>query len=159
MTNSVINSAKAYARLGLHVFPVEVYQSDGRWQKAPLTGHGFKDASDRMALVVPMFMNARPYRGGYLAVGCWPGPSGYVVLDVDVKDGASGREDLADLIDRYGNFIEGAPEVITISGGSHFWFRRPEGVTIDNTNLTPGIEVRCDNGFVVLPEDAGGAGA
>lgn len=150
----IIVAAKSYVRLGLHVFPVEVYQkSDGTWAKVPLTPNGFKDASARIAEVVPMFRRARLRNGGELAIGCWPGRSGYVVLDVDVKHNATGREEIEALAEKHGDFFRDAPEVITPSGGSHYWFRHPGGV-VDNSNLSDSIEVRADNGFVVLPSEA-----
>lgn len=145
----VARTAREYARdRGLFVFPTH--------GKIPATEHGFKDAENQFGVVAVMFSRAaREVPEGELGIGLAPGPSGYVVLDIDVKDGATGREDLEDLIARHGDFTKDAPEVLTPSGGSHFYFRRPEGVTIDNTKLAPGIDVRCDSGYVLLPGSPG----
>jgi hypothetical protein len=150
VTAHLIQEAKAWAHRGFHVFPVEVYWDaiKGKWMKVPRTPRGFRDASDRIARVVPMFNAARILEGGTIGIGCCPGWSGYAVADIDDED-AYDR-----LLDELGDVFEGAAEVLTPSGGSHRWFRHPGGV-VDNTDLVPGINMRGDNGFVLLPGFAG----
>lgn len=76
------------------------------------------------------------------------------VLDVDVKDGQVGRESLAALEEQYGP-LPPTYEVVTGSGGSHFYFTWPtDGQIITNDQsgkLGQGIDVRGVNGFVVAP--------
>lgn len=129
------NQAVQYARNhGLFLFPV-------RPDKRPATVHGFKDAQSDPTLVADMF--TRPNLG----MGVHPGRSGYVVVDIDVKDGGEGNEQWHDL----GIGFDG-PEVLTPSGGRHLWFRKPEGLTFDNTALDTSIDIRGDNGYVILPD-------
>lgn len=79
--------------------------------------------------------------------------SGIFVLDVDVSDGKHGDDTLADLEATYGKLPDTA-QVITGSGGMHFYFRMPAGVTITNDagrRLGPGLDVRGEGGQVLAP--------
>lgn len=83
--------------------------------------------------------------------------SGVVVIDLDFKpvQGVNGLESLALL-----GFVPDTLTVATPSGGFHLYFRHP-GATIKNSAsaIGPGIDVRGDGGYVVLPDsehDSGG---
>lgn len=124
-----------YARNhGLYLFPVKP-------DKTPATAHGFKDATNDPEVLAKMF--ASNDRG----MGVHPGRSGYVVVDIDVKGGAEGDEEWHSLGVRFDG-----PTVHTPSGGRHLWYRKPEGVVFDNTSLDTAIDIRGDNGYVILPE-------
>jgi hypothetical protein len=80
-------------------------------------------------------------------IGCVPGRSGYVVLDADLyKQHFAGAELLLEE-------EQETPTTVTGGGGKHLWFRKPEGVTYSNApgSLPVGIDVRADNGYVLLP--------
>ncbi|HEY3868582.1 MAG TPA: bifunctional DNA primase/polymerase [Actinocrinis sp.] len=104
---------------------------------------------DRLARLI------RPARAN-LAVAC--GPSGLIVLDLDVAKGpgpaadpASGADALRALAgDRP---IPGTFTVATPSGGLHLYFRAPSGVALRNTagRLGPLIDTRSRGGYVVAP--------
>jgi archaellum biogenesis ATPase FlaH len=132
---------------GLHLFPVKE-------DKTPATAHGFKDASNEPSVVESLFK-----RGG-ARLGLWPGPSGLVVVDIDVKDGASGEEEWAELVKAIptdpDNEALPIPEVLTPSGGRHLYFRKPMGVTLNNTKLSPSIDIRSDGGYVLIPSPDSG---
>jgi hypothetical protein len=74
-------------------------------------------------------------------------------LDIDVSDGKTGDETLADLELQYGRLPHTAT-VLTGSGGQHRYFLMPAGVTIRNnaaTALGPGLDIRGEGGQCVAP--------
>ena len=75
--------------------------------------------------------------------------SGAWVLDIDIKD--DGFASLAKLEKQHGP-LPTTLSAITGSGGQHYYFKIPDGVTIRNkTGMLPGIDVRGDGGCVVAP--------
>lgn len=78
-------------------------------------------------------------------LGCLPGPSGFVVLDLDGPEGAAAAQAL-------GLLAEPTLEVETgrADGGRHRWYRHPGG-HVGNAQLAPKIDVRGDAGYVLLP--------
>lgn len=74
--------------------------------------------------------------------------SGLVVLDIDRKGGVDGFETLRA---RGWTIPANAVEVITPSGGSHFYFAFEEGIATSAGKLGPGVDVRGRAGLVILP--------
>lgn len=145
--------AAKLARAGLATFPISLSWNTekGSVDKRPLTSDGFHAASSDPEEVERVFLAAKLGPRQHWGVGVWPGPGGYIVLDVDVKNGATGLTDLKELEDELGELPQ-ATRVDTASGGYHFWFRRPvDGEIIGNKSLAPGVEIRCDKGYVVAP--------
>lgn len=133
---SRLGAALAYAAQGLRVFPVN--------GKAPLTPHGFKDASS----------DPETIRGWYSE---WPSagvaiPTGpendLLVLDVDPRHG--GEESLAELVAKNGPLPEG-PVVATGGGGSHRYFRWPGGAVPTVHGFRPGLDLQAADAYVVAP--------
>jgi hypothetical protein len=128
-------------RYGVPVFPC-------RPDKAPLTAHGFKDAT----------RDPEQVRGWSMQnPGCmWGMPtgeeSGFLVLDVDRKNGVDGNEALAALVAKHGPLPETA-EALTPSGGRHLYFAQPTGIKTKSSagSLGAGLDVRGDGGYVVIP--------
>ncbi len=145
--------AAMYANAGIPVFPIGLSANpSGGIDKKPLTRHGFKNATTDTRIVDKMFDRANPKQGQMVGVGIHPGPAGYVIIDVDTKNGATGFEDLKRLSDELGALPENTMRVDTASGGWHYWLKRPPGVThIDNRKLAPGLDIRADAGYVVAP--------
>lgn len=139
---SIKEQAIEYAKKGLYVFPVKA-------DKSPATLNGFKAATNDPELVARLFDNKMA-----AGIGWVPGKSGYVVVDVDVKDGATGKADLEDLYQKYGRFTDGATEILTPSGGSHYVFKK-NGTLIDNRSIADSIDIRADNGYGILPGSPG----
>jgi hypothetical protein len=142
-----LDAALDYAGRGLPVFPIRLIgQPPAKVQKKPRTPRGFHDAS-RDPTVIKRWWSCWPDAAIGMPTGA---PSGRVVLDIDVKDeAANGFDSLADL----GFSI--LPETAmahTISGGVHAHFD-PAGRELRcSTGLIgPGLDVRGDGGFVVLP--------
>lgn len=89
-------------------------------------------------------LKATPYANLGIAV-----PSGFVVLDVDTKNG--GPATLAALESANGK-LPPTLTASTASGGSHKWFRLPHGVKIRNrAGIADGLDVRAEGGYVVAP--------
>lgn len=140
------------AEQGLPAFPIGLSWNHDKESigKAPRTKNGFKNASSDPEIVETLFLRSNLGPRQQPGVGVCPGPGGYIVLDIDVKGGATGLEDLAQLEKELGE-LPPAMTVKTPSGGLHLWFRRPHDGPIGNRSLAPGVEVRCDAGFVVAP--------
>ena len=128
--------------LGLPVFPC-----GGR--KKPLTEHGFYDAARDPAAIRRMF--AHPAAA---LIGVPTGPvSGFVVVDVDVKEGKRG----AAWLQRHAAAIPATRTHRTVSGGLHLLLRQPNGVEIPNSQsgIAPGVDVRGRGGYAIVPPSPG----
>jgi hypothetical protein len=141
-----------WAGVGVPAFPIAISWDVDKQatDKAPLTSHGFHDATTDVAQLRRQFDAAAPAPGACLGVGLHLGPRGWMALDVDVKGGARGDEELAALEEVHGR-LPATPWATTASGGSHVWLDKGDR-HVDNTDLVADqIEVRSDNGFVVAP--------
>jgi hypothetical protein len=148
---AALDAALAYAARGRRVFPCH-WQGERR--KHPLTVHGLYDASPGPAII-----DAWWRRWQRALIGAPTGRlSGFVVLDVDVKD-AYGFDTLDDL-----GFaiLPDTPMVHTASGGLHLYFAPPDGVDLRNTEgahgrgIGPGLDWRGAGGYVIAPSPGSG---
>ena len=136
----VARAALAYARRGIPVFPCEP------GGKRPLTYNGFWDATadaPRVAAWWRRWPNAN--------VGVPTGErSGLLVLDVDSD--AGGPDSLV-LLERSHGPLPRTAKARTGGGGVHLYFRYPAGETVRNSagRLGPGLDVRGEGGYVVVP--------
>jgi hypothetical protein len=136
----LLGAALAYARRGIPVFPCEP------GGKAPLTYNGFWDASTD-----PRRITAWWSRWPAANVGVPTGErSGLLVLDVDPRDG--GAEGLAAL-ERAGGPLPETAKSRTGGGGTHVFFAYPAGEVVRSSagKLGPGLDVRGEGGYVVVP--------
>lgn len=132
--NLCVEQAVALAELGFAVFPVVPNE------KKPLTKNGFKDASKSAAVVRNAFAKYKNPNIG-LRTGA---ASGVACLDIDVKNGAKGRESLA--------LLKGLPPTLTVttpSGGWHLYYLYPEGGLRSKNGTLPGIDLKADGGYVL----------
>jgi hypothetical protein len=138
--NDRVGAALAYAAAGWPVFPC---QPGG---KAPLTEHGFKDASTDPA-VIRAWWDRRPGANVAVATG-HPGPD---VLDVDVRASEGGWPSLNRLT-RAGLLNAARPWVATPSGGRHVYF---EG-TAQRCGSLPRLHLdfKAAGGYVLVPPSA-----
>jgi hypothetical protein len=134
-------AAVAYARDGLHVFPLAPRG------KIPITKHGMLDATCDVGLVAAQW-EFRPLAN--IGVSC--GPSGLFVNDVDTQEGARAWAELWAL---HG----GPPRTLTaVTGrGFHFYFRG-KGRT-SASRIAPGVDTRGAGGYVIAPPSIHGTGA
>ncbi|MFF0426968.1 bifunctional DNA primase/polymerase [Streptomyces sp. NPDC004520] len=90
-------------------------------------------------------------------IGLATGPSGLVVVDLDVpKDGAdgpTGAEVFAALCERAGQPLPVTFRVGTASGGEHLYFAAPDGIRLGNSAGLLGqlVDTRAWGGYVVAP--------
>lgn len=96
------------------------------------------------------------YSGCNWGLACGTG-SGVWVLDVDGKEGT---ESLLSLQNEHGRQWTNTLVVKTARGG-HLYFQWPEGATIKNSasKLAPGLDVRGDGGYVLVPPSLHPSGA
>jgi hypothetical protein len=136
---SVADAIASYAsRMNFAVFPCLTDQ------KIPATAHGFQDATKDTDRIRKCWAQ-RPDLNVAIATGR---ASGVVVIDVDVHKG--GDESLVELEKRYGK-LPTTLSAVTPRGGQHHYFRYP-GETIPNAvDIVPGVDVRGDGGYVLLP--------
>lgn len=88
-------------------------------------------------------------------VGIVPGSVGLLVLDVDMKHGVNGWQELNLLEIDHGD-VPRDWLVHTPSGGAHIYLAKPDrNEHIGNTDLCRGVNVRSDNGYVVAPGSPG----
>jgi putative DNA primase/helicase len=119
------------------------------WQKRPVTARGFKDASRDPATIRQQF--ARP---GAALIGVPSGEeAGFFVVDIDCKNGAPGL----DWVHENRHRLPNTRQHRTRSGGAHLLYQWPSGRTIRNSagKLAPGVDVRGDGGFVIVPPSPG----
>ncbi|MDP8948686.1 MAG: bifunctional DNA primase/polymerase [Actinomycetota bacterium] len=136
----LLKAALAYARRGIPVFPCEP------GGKTPLTYSGFWDATTDARRIKAWWG-----RWSYANVGVPTGErSGLLVLDVDPRDG--GPESLAAL-ERINGPLPETAKARTGGGGVHVFFRYPAGEAVRNSagRLGPGLDVRGEGGYVVVP--------
>ena len=98
----------------------------------------------------PAFVRRWWARWPYAMIGLPTGQiSGIVVLDVDIKNGVNGLEEL-----RKRGFDLGQTAVSrTPTGGYHFFYKAPKGLAVKSSvgEIAPGVDVRGDGGMVILP--------
>lgn len=138
-------------RSGARVLPL-------RADKSPvshLVPNGFRDASDRTNEMWWFEHDDTEL------VGLVPGSLGMLVLDVDVKNGTRGPQqlDAVAMADTgmKSRFWDGTYCVVsTPSGGYHVYLDKPvDDEHIGNHDLCKGVNVRSDGGYVVAPGNPG----
>jgi putative DNA primase/helicase len=160
--DELLRAALYYAARGLFVFPLHETDAEGACScgkpscsspgKHPRTLHGLKDASAGEEQVRSWWTR---WPTANIAVNC--GASGRVVVDVDVKDARGGGETWRDLqaqLDSHedGVRLEGTAIVGTPSGGLHaHYLAGDHRVGSKNDLLGPGIDVKAEGGYVLLP--------
>jgi replicative DNA helicase len=139
---SIESAAVKYADRGLHVFPVS-----GR-TKRPMTDNGHLDASADPFVVAEMFRQPVETSPGAVGIGVHVGPSGLVLFDPD-SDAAE-----AALRKRVGDKALSLGRVVLTSRGRHYYYRAPEGVSLNGVERFCGIEnldVRSGSSYGILP--------
>lgn len=134
-------AALGYAARGWPVFPC-------RRDKRPLVRNGFRDATAELAQIEDWWR-----RWPQALVGGPTGKrSGLVVLDIDVKHPrAWGFDTLAELGLA---LLPDTPMAHTASGGLHVYFgctEREIGNSVGKHGLGPGLDVRGEGGYVIMP--------
>ncbi|HMN39499.1 MAG TPA: bifunctional DNA primase/polymerase [Phycisphaerales bacterium] len=128
------DAALELGRLGYAVFPCRP------GEKIPITKRGFKDATSDLAQIESWWTK---YPDANIAVAT----RGMVVVDVDDRT--------SEWYTRHRLELEAACGAMSVTprGGTHFFMREPEDspCRCSAGKLAPGIDVRADGGYVVVP--------
>jgi hypothetical protein len=139
---SSLEGALAYAARGWPVYP-----------QNPVNRHGAFTGAKNAATTDRATIEGWSRRWPDFAIAVITGaPSGIVALDVDVKNGADGRDTLEMEFS-----VSTHPETPTDhspNGGYHCLFRHP-GHFVKSGPLGPGLEIKADNLWITLPPGIG----
>lgn len=138
--HSIIEAASIYTSRGWSVLPLVADE------KRPLTRNGLYNAT-LLEDTINEWYNRWPDANIGIRTGA---ESGIIVLDVDVKNGAEGLKSLAELESEYGS-LPVTLRATTPSGGQHLYFKHPGGKIKNRTSFRPGLDLRCDGGYIVAP--------
>ena len=132
---TLLDAALRYAELGYLVFPCKPKQ------KTPLTPHGFHDATRDEAQIHTWWTR---WPDANIAIST----QGLLVIDVDPQ----GRNWPGDP-ERAATLTTAGAISITPRGGRHYLFAKPIGVTwrCSAGKLAPGVDVRTDGGYILVP--------
>jgi P4 family phage/plasmid primase-like protien len=130
-----LEQALAYIELGWAVFPVAPNA------KRPLTPNGFKDAT-KSVFAAKRWWEKYPDANIGIATGM---VSKLAVVDIDVKNGAKGRESIEKVKGMTPTLMAKTP-----SGGWHLYYLLEEPLKSRN-GLLPGVDLKADGGYVVAP--------
>lgn len=139
MTDTATPIAIDYANLGLCVLPVEPET------KKPMLRSWEKYTRQRpdTETLKQWFDYLNPVGWGAVTGSI----SGIVVVDVDTRSGMDYRE----ITKKYPTeWIARTP-----SGGYHLYYRHPGHEVRNRVNIVPGVDIRGDGGFIVLPPTGG----
>jgi len=142
--HSMRDFALAYAEAGFPVFPVK------QLDKSPHTRHGFKDATTDVHQI-ERWWTRWPCAGIGIPTG---NRTGLLVLDADAREGRDGNAVIEAMLFMEGQRSLGATVVVrTGSGGHHHYFSQPAGqeVRCSADKFGPGLDVRGEGGYVVVP--------
>lgn len=148
----VLRAIHAYASRGWHLFPLHSVRggacscsegaSCGNPGKHPRVATGFRAATNDRAQLTAWHQRWPECNWG---LAC--GASGVVVVDIDPRNG--GDDSLADLERAHGK-LPSTTTALTGGGGQHYMFSA-DGHTVPSRVLAPGVDLKADGGYVVLP--------
>lgn len=132
---TLLDAALKYAREGIPVFPVD------RETKAPLTDHGFKDASTDEG-TIREWWRVHPDANIATPTGA---ASGRIVIDLDGPEGAAAMKALTAKHGKIGTLTA------KTARGFHLHLQHP-GRPIKNSagKIAAGWDVRGDGGYIAL---------
>lgn len=128
-----LRAALNYAKRGWKVFPL----LPGK--KTPATTHGFKDAS-----VDPKTIRAWWEKNPNYGIGIATG-NGLGVLDLDSVQAEAW---LAEMVREHGALPKTL--IARTARGRHIYFQVPTGLKSRN-GILPGVDFKCEGGYVVAP--------
>jgi hypothetical protein len=146
---TMLDEAILCAERGWYVFPCNPKT------KRPLTADGFY-AATRDPAVIEQWWKRWPR--AMIAVRCGP-ESGFFAVDLDL-DSAKQLDGVAKFTAlQNGRMLPDTITVETPRGGRHLWFAWADGVRNSESKLAPGIDVRGQGGYVIVPPSRTADGA
>ena len=137
-----LSVAEETAALGFRIFPVEPRG------KRPLVKNWPNVATTDLSQIRAWWAK---WPDANMGMACGK-KSGVFVIDVDVNNGKNGNSSLGDLFSRVDYPVPETRESITGSGGRHLFYQYPIDREVRNKqNILPGLDVRGEGGYVVLP--------
>ena len=137
-----MDSMKALVKQGLYIFPV------GR-NKIPLVK--WKDQSTKDKATIKAWWARWPE--ALIGIDCEK--SNLIVIDLDVKKGKDGPDNLSGIELEHG-FLPESPSVTTRSGGRHLYFNAESTHVKSSADLVAsGVDIRSRGGYVVAPGSEG----
>jgi hypothetical protein len=129
----MLEHALKYARMGRPVFPCAL-------DKKPLCARGFLDATTDEGLIRSAWA-AHP--GASIGT---PTGNGSIVIDVDGEGGERTIEEAS-------FWLSDLPPTATVrtGRGKHLWYKTSHAIRCSAGKLGPGLDVRGDGGYVILP--------
>lgn len=146
----LLDAALELAGIGIAVFPC---RNSGEKAKAPLTEHGWKDATTNADQIHHWW--GREFPGAMIGAAMGDPSSGFVVVDVDAKPPAAGNDPVTghgtlERMEALALAWPATPGVVTTpNGGMHLWFRAT-GSSPRKSKL-PGIDLQGDGSYVIVP--------
>ena len=135
--NRLLAAALDYARRGWPVFPLKPRE------KVPATAHGFKDASTDDSTIRGWWAEIPDANVG---VVCGQA-SGLAVIDLD----RHGPDDGVAVAEALHGWAPTGPYQATGGGGLQAFYRCPPGGIKTRASINPGVELRGDGAYVVVP--------
>jgi len=137
---ALLEAALRYARAGWWVFPCTPHG------KAPLTEHGFKQATTDETTIRAWWR-----RWPNANIGVATGPSGLLVVDVDAHDGVRGLDSWRDLRHEL-KLNDDTITCETPTGGLHVYYAAGDKTLgCSAGKLGPGLDVKAQGGYVIAP--------
>ncbi|WP_430645427.1 bifunctional DNA primase/polymerase [Agromyces sp. GXS1127] len=116
--------------------------------KHPRTKHGVKDATSDRGQILAWY-DANRQVNWALATGA---ESKVWVLDADAgKGGLDSLDEVGRIVAQAGETVPPTLVAQTGGGGLHYYFEHPGGRIGNRVNVLPGLDVRGDGGYVLLP--------
>ncbi|MER6286527.1 bifunctional DNA primase/polymerase [Streptomyces sviceus] len=161
MNNSLLDAALTAADRGWHVFPLRpgtkrpALHGEKACTRTGQCASGHRKWEQR-ATTDPDRIRAAWSRTPF-NVGIATGPSGLIVIDLDVPkdhsnaDAPYGAATFAALCERAGHTVPSTYDTRTASGGRHLYFNAPSGVRLGNTagTVADAVDTRAWGGYVV----------
>lgn len=143
--------ALSYVAQGYPVFPCrecetsDPHTGEVKSEKSPYPSNGLRSAT-KFERIINRWWSDHPEA----LIGSPTGdPTGFFVLDLDVKPGiANGHDWLSEMEGLHGE-LPSTRRVKTANGGTHIFFRHVDGVR-NRGGLGDGVDVRGDGGFVIM---------
>lgn len=148
--------AQHYVSSGYPVFPCRAKPEDvpdpttgeieTKHEKTPYTSNGLRGAS-KFPRIIQRWWGDNPDALVGVPTGA---PSGFWVLDLDVKPGVADGHLWLDAMESAHGPLPVTKRAKTANGGTHIFFRHVDGVR-NRGGLGSGVDVRGDGGYVIMP--------